>query len=93
MIEANALCRGTTDRRRDISPEIEDENVIFYRKMSGEESLRVVDIVRRYRMKPILEGRDYLYMDMADFAGDRYADYVRRQMGDALRTISGNRGK
>jgi hydroxymethylpyrimidine pyrophosphatase-like HAD family hydrolase len=43
-------------------------------------------------MKPILEGRDYLYMDMADFAGDRYAEYVRLQMGDALRTISGNRG-
>ena len=92
MIEANALCRGMSDCRRDISRTVEDENVIFYRKMSEEESQRVVDIVRRYRMKPILEGRDYLYMDLADFAGDRYAEYVRRQMGDALRTISGNRG-
>ncbi len=92
MIEANALCRGMSDCRRDISRTVEDENVIFYRRMSEEESQRVVDIVRRYRMKPILEGRDYLYMDLADFAGDRYAEYVRRQMGDALRTISGNRG-
>ena len=92
MIEANALCRGMSDCRRDISRTVEDENVIFYRRMSEEESQRVVDIVRRYRMKPILEGRDYLYMDMADFTGDRYAEYVRRQMGDALRTISGNRG-
>ena len=88
----NALCRGMSDCRRDISRTVEDENVIFYRKMSEEESQRVVDIVRRYRMKPILEGRDYLYMDPADFAGDRYADYVRHQMGDALRTISGNGG-
>lgn len=92
MIEANALCRGMSDCRRDISRTVEDENVIFYRRMSEEESQRVVDIVRRYRMKPILEGRDYLYMDPADFAGDRYADYVRHQMGDALRTISGNGG-
>ena len=92
MIEANALCRGVSDFRRDISAKVEDENIIFYRKMSDEESLRVVDIVRRYRMKPILEGKDYLYMDMEEFAGDRYADYVRLQMGDALRSISGNRG-
>ncbi len=92
MIEANALCRGVSDRRDDISRNIDDENVIFYRKMSAEEALRVVDTVRRYRMKPILEGRDYLYMDLGEFAGDRYADYVCLQMGDALRPISGNRG-
>ncbi len=92
MIEANALCRGVSDRREDISPETDAENVIFYRKMSDEEALRIVDTVRRHRMKPILEGRDYLYMDPEEFAGDRYAEYVRHQMGDALRSINGNRG-
>ncbi len=93
MIEANALCRGTAERREDISPDINDENIIFYRKISDEESVRVVDTVRKYRMKPILEGKDYLYMDLDEFAGDRYAEYVSLQMGDALLPISGNRGK
>ena len=50
----------------------------------------VIKTVRKYGFRPILEGRDYLYFDDEDFAGDVYGEKLRRELGDRLRPIKDN---
>ena len=44
-------------------------------------------------MRPILEGKEYLYFDDHEFGGDAYGEFVRSTMGDALLGIDSNWGK
>lgn len=60
---------------------------LFYYRMDRELALRTVETVRRFRFKPILEGRDYLYYTAADFARDAYGDKLQRDIGDRLLDI------
>ena len=64
--------------------------VVFYQKMEKEFADYVIKTVRKYGFRPILEGRDYLYFDDEDFAGDVYGEKLRRELGDRLRPIKDN---
>ena len=72
-----------------------DGKIRFEKLIELDEAVRVIEEVRSYGIKPILEGPDYLYMDDAEFpVGDSYGDILRRDLGDNLQTISGaNYGK
>ncbi|MCR4909297.1 MAG: HAD family hydrolase [Lachnospiraceae bacterium] len=70
-----------------------DGEILLYKKMTDEESLRTVETVRKYGMRPILEGKEYLYMDSEEFGDDWYMKKLTREMGQRLKSISDNWGK
>ncbi len=55
--------------------------------------VRTMDVLRSCRMRTILEGDRYLYMDPEDFIGDPYADMVLASMGEDCLTIRDHYGK
>ena len=76
-----------------ITTKLDWNRVVYSYEMSSEEIERCVLTVRRYKMRPILEGKEYLYFDEHEFGGDAYGEFVRSTMGDALLGIDSNWGK
>ena len=66
--------------------------VIYEYEMPADQAVRIVSGVRRHGWKPVLEGRDYLYMDFEEFADDWYGHKLKRELGDRLKTIAGEWG-
>ena len=62
--------------------------LVFLRLMDNEQTARIIELVRSYGFKPILEGIDYLYMDAEEFGDDRYAARLYREMGDRIKPIA-----
>lgn len=76
-----------------ITTRLDWNRVVYSYEMSSEEIERCIRTVRRYKMRPILEGKEYLYFDEHEFGGDAYGEFVRTTMGDALLEIDSNWGK
>ena len=76
-----------------ITTKLDWNRVVYSYEMSSEEIERCVRTVRRYKMRPILEGKEYLYFDEHEFGADAYGEFVRSTMGDALLGIDSNWGK
>ena len=57
---------------------------LFYHRVPRDVALRSVETARRFGFRAILEGREYLYMELSEFAGDPYGDKLRRDLGDRL---------
>ena len=72
--------------------EYKDET-IFYRQIEKAFLEETLLTLRKYRFRPILEGREYLYLEMEDFAGDSYARKLIDEMGPFLHSISEDWGK
>lgn len=66
---------------------------IFYKKLDNELVVHTINTVRKYGFRPILEGREYLYLDKEEFWDDYYGKKLRAEMGDHLLSISGEWGK
>ena len=69
-----------------------EEDVIFYHRLDNELLQEVLDVIRPMGFKPILEGRDYLYFDIEDFANDPYGQTINRQLGARRLPIRDNAG-
>ena len=65
----------------------------FYKKLDNEIVEATIKEVRKHGCKPILEGKDYLYMDFDEFSGDYYGDKLRRELGDNIVQIKDTWGK
>ena len=52
-----------------------------------------VNTLRRYRIRPILEGKEYLYFDEEEFGNDPYGMKLKRELGGRRRTILDEWGK
>ena len=46
-----------------------------------------VNTLRRYKIRPILEGKEYLYFDESEFGKDPYGMKLKRELGDRRLTI------
>jgi hypothetical protein len=66
---------------------------IFYKKLDIELVEWTIKTVRSYGFKPILEGREYLYMDMEEFGDDLYGKKLKAEMGEDFRGINDSWGK
>lgn len=66
---------------------------IFYRKIEERLVEHTVNTVRRFGFRPILEGREYLYLDEAEFGDDPYGLKLKTEMGDHLLSIAGEWGR
>ena len=52
-----------------------------------------VNTLRRYRIRPILEGKEFLYFDEEEFGNDPYGMKLKRELGERRRTIQDEWGK
>lgn len=66
---------------------------VFYHRIEPELAKYTVKTVRRYGFRPILEGREYLYMDEAEFGQDFYGRKLKAEAGERLRSISDEWGR
>lgn len=66
---------------------------IFYKKLDVDLVEHTVNTVRKYGMRPILEGREYLYMDEREFAKDNYGKKLKAEIGPRLLTIADEWGR
>lgn len=57
-------------------------DMIFEKYMDQEEIENILAILHTYGMRGILEGREYLYVNSREFAGDIYIDYLRQLVGN-----------
>lgn len=69
------------------------DKVIFYKELHPELVEYTLKIVRKYGLRPILEGKDYLYMDEVEFNKDPYGKKVMKEMGENLLSIKEEWGK
>lgn len=72
--------------------EYKDET-IFYKRLDNELAEYTINTVRKYGFRPILEGREYLYMDDFEFGHEFYGQKLKAEMGERLLSIAGHWGK
>lgn len=65
---------------------------IFYYQIPKEQAIYTVETVRKYGLRPILEGKHYLYFDDEDFHHEPYGQKVKDEMGEELLTIKDHWG-
>ncbi len=66
---------------------------IVYKTISGELMEHTLEVLKKYGIPVVLEGRDHLYVNDEDFAGDPFLDRLKRDVGEDLLGISENQGK
>lgn len=66
---------------------------VFLKELDSELLVRTVKTLRHFGFRPILEGKEYLYMDLEDFSGDPYGKKLEEEMGEFLRPIDSCWGK
>ena len=69
------------------------EETVFYHRIDNKLVEDTIHTVRRFGFRPILEGREYLYMDNEEFGDDYFGKKLRADAAERLRTISGEWGK
>lgn len=63
---------------------------LYYTRIDRQKIKETLPVLRKYKMRPILEGKVYLYLDDADFAEDPYGKNLIRDMGEFRKQIVGN---
>lgn len=63
---------------------------VFLHEMDNELLSRIMTSMRELGFRPILEGKDYLYMEERDFCDDPYGKKLLRELGDARKSIDEN---
>lgn len=66
---------------------------VFYERLDQELAEHTVRTVRKYGFRPILEGKQYIYMDAEEFSEDFYGKKLTEELGDHLLTIADHWGK
>ena len=78
---------GIIERQRN------DSNVIYYHRIEPDLAEYTVTTARKYGFRPILEGRDYLYLEDREFAADPFGHKVITEMEEDRRNIDDCWGK
>ena len=67
-----------------------DGKMIYEKLLTSSEATNVVELVRSYGFRPILEGPKHLYMDDEEFDfNDGFGNLIRAELGKDLYTING----
>ena len=64
-----------------------DGQVVYYHRLENDYLARVIETLRSFRFRPILEGREFLYMKDEDFQGESFGQKLKREMGENLLDI------
>ncbi len=62
---------------------------LFEHLLSRRQILHALSVLRRHGSPVVLEGPNYIYVDEADFKEDPYVIHLRRELGEALKEITG----
>lgn len=62
---------------------------IFEFLLSEEELKHALAMLKKHGMPVVLEGPNHIYVDETEFADDPYVIYLRRELGEQLRPITG----
>lgn len=68
------------------------EGMAYEYLIAPEKVEHLLEVLQRYRASVILEGPEYLYLNEEDFLDDPYADYLRGELGENLKSIRGESG-
>ena len=63
------------------------DDVLHYFRVPKDRARWTVETSKRFGMRPILEGREYLYLYYEDFKDDAYGEKLMRENGPRLRYI------
>lgn len=66
---------------------------LFYKELPVELVKRTLEVMRRYGMPVILEGKTYHYVDEEEFWDDPYLGILKKELGDTLLGIRENEMK
>ena len=66
---------------------------VFAEDIPSDLAARTVETVRRYGFRPILEGKEYLYMEESEFGHDPYGQKLFRELKDRRKPIDELWGK
>ena len=66
---------------------------VFYHRIDPKLMEWAIVTCRSCGFRPILEGREYMYMDDAEFAHEFYGKKLKADAGDRLKTIEGEWGR
>lgn len=67
------------------------KEILYEQLMTAEEVERAITIANKYNLLDIFEGPKYLYVDDEDFSDDPYVVYIRRELGTAIKCITGTK--
>jgi Cof subfamily protein (haloacid dehalogenase superfamily) len=94
ITKPNLLELGVDGIVSGLGTRVEVEGTVIFEHIIPEDiATRTVDTVRRYGFRSILEGPEYLYMDYEEFKDDPYGIKVMKDLGDRMKSLSGNYGK
>ena len=68
-------------------------NTVFYKKLDTQLVEYTIHVVRNHNFRPILEGREFLYLDEAEFTQDYYGKKLKAELGNHLLSVTGEWGK
>lgn len=69
------------------------DRLLFYNRLDNALVERVIRVMRRYGVLPLLEGREDVYFDTEEFQWRNFADKLREELGEHVRSISEYWGK
>ncbi len=67
--------------------------VCLYKILENDLVTRTLKIIRDFGMRPIVEGKDYLYLEYDDFKDDMYGQKLMGEIKDRIRGIEECRGE
>lgn len=67
-----------------------DGNVLYYHRLDNQIVKQSLDVLKKYRMSAILEGKERLYLDSTEFEGNPYVRKLKEELKDSVLPISGN---
>ena len=70
-----------------------DGKVIHYFRLDNERLAKILNTLRSFSFRPILEGRYNLYMDWEEFKDEPFGIRLKNELGDELLSIQDNWGK
>ena len=62
---------------------------LFELLLTNEQIKHILTVLRKYQIPMVLEGPNYIYVDEKDFKDDPYVIYLRNELGENLKSITG----
>lgn len=64
-------------------------DIVYEQLLTQEQAAHALAVIRRHHMLAVLEGPRYIYVNLEDFGDDPYVIYLRKELGENVKTILG----
>lgn len=86
----NYLHLDLTESWRPCGTHIEFEGEKLFELLLTKEQIgHILAVLRKHQIPMVLEGPNYIYVDEKDFVDDPYVIYLRNELGENLKSITG----